>query len=71
MLTVEQVSGAGNEGVITIEPKYVVIHRVVDGHLLELSYDLKRQTRIQKQDIRLRHGDGVIFPRTNCWLLCT
>jgi hypothetical protein len=60
ILAVEQVSGAGDEGVITLEPKYVVIRREVDGRTLELRYDLKRRTRLEKQDIHLKHGDSVI-----------
>ena len=67
ILTVEEVCGAGDEGAIILEPKYVVIHRMVDGRLLELRYDLERRTETQKRDIRLQHGDAIIFPWTNCW----
>jgi len=67
ILTLEEVAGAGNEGAITLEPKFVVVHREVDGRTLEMRYDLHRRTRPEKEAIHLRHGDRVTFPRTNCW----
>ena len=67
ILTAEAVAGAGNAGMITVEPKLVVIRREVDGRVVELRYDLLRRTRLEKQTIHLKHGDSIIFPWTNCW----
>jgi hypothetical protein len=67
ILAVEEISGAGDEGVITLEPKFAVICREVNGRILELRYDLRRRTRLEKQDIHLKHGDKIMFPWSNCW----
>ena len=66
MVTVEEVSGAGDQGIVTTEPSFVLIYRDQGGRLVKLRYDLKRRTQVQKREIHLQHGDVIAFP-TTCW----